>query len=310
MPEDLILRKGAYDCSVQKLVLDALGVTSVAAVIGGSMGGMATLEWPLCTPPGYVKRIVPIATAARQNAWGISWSAVQRSCIVHDPGFRDGKYVPDPAGQPYVGMATARQIAMLTYRSATSFDQRFGRNLPLSQDQRLSKKGQVNGMMVTAISSDTQLSKLDFAAQGYLQYQGDKFLQRFDANCYLHMLDKMDLHDLTRERSESEDDETAGLARILSSMPRHPLVVSVETDLLFRPEQQVELAAMMPDAELVLVPSQDGHDGFLLEFEVLNNAISRYLQEQFPSFYEGDPMIKTDIDMNIGVKSSLFGEME
>lgn len=83
-----------------KYVLDALGVQSVAAVIGGSMGGMTTLEWPLCTAPGYVKSIIPIATAADHSAWGISWAETQRQCIYSDPKFDDGYYDPLPEGNP------------------------------------------------------------------------------------------------------------------------------------------------------------------------------------------------------------------
>lgn len=90
---------------------------------------------------------------------------------------------------------------------------------------------------------------------------------------------------------------------------RIPPVFSVETDLLFRPEQQVELASMIPNADLVLIPSQDGHSGFLLEFDVLNNVISRYLQDQFPNFYKGNPIIMTHKYKNKNVKSSVFGEI-
>ncbi|KAL2004049.1 hypothetical protein VTN02DRAFT_847 [Thermoascus thermophilus] len=330
------------DVQIHKLVLDALGVKSVAAVIGGSMGGMATLEWPLCTPAGYVKNIIPIATAAKQSAWGIGWSDVQRSCILNDPGYQGGHYPPNPDGQPYAGLATARQVAMLTYRSAVSFDKRFDRkpavvktrtatcpstnsstNCPLSTN---GYKGNGAGSTLTPPEPqktmgggplDDGAKKVGFSVQSYLQYQGEKFLRRFDANCYLHLIDKMDLHDLARGRqhSSTENDATSSshdnreaMTTILRSLPPKPLVIGAETDLLFRPAYQVELADAIPEAELVIIPSQDGHDGFLLEFEILNTKIAQHLRALFPRFYEGEAFDVRETDT--GVKNSVFGEME
>ena len=106
------------DVRIHKLVLDHLGVTSVAVAIGGSMGGMTVLEWPLCTTPGYVKRIVPLATSARHSAWCISWGEAQRQSIYSDAEFRDGEYGDR---QPESGLAAARMTALLTYRSWDSF---------------------------------------------------------------------------------------------------------------------------------------------------------------------------------------------
>lgn len=108
------------------LVLDALGVQTVAAVVGGSMGGMAALEWPLCTSPGYFNTIIPIATSADHSAWGISWAETQKQCIHADANYQDGYY--DMSHSPTAGLAAARMIAILTYRSCVSFDRRFGRN--------------------------------------------------------------------------------------------------------------------------------------------------------------------------------------
>ncbi|KAF8664339.1 hypothetical protein AX16_000760, partial [Volvariella volvacea WC 439] len=111
------------DVRLHKLVLDHLGVHSVAVVIGGSMGGMAVLEWPLCTPPGYVKHVIPLATSARHSAWCISWGEAQRQSIYSDPGYLNGYYQKQPAS----GLAAARMSALLTYRSRDSFESRFGR---------------------------------------------------------------------------------------------------------------------------------------------------------------------------------------
>jgi homoserine O-acetyltransferase len=134
------------DVRLHKIVLDSLGVTSIAVVIGGSMGGMTTLEWPLNTPPGYVRHIVPLATSARYSAWGISWGEAQRQSIYSDPEYHDGYYCHEKEGecddsevpmeerkrrmearQPTRGLAAARMAALLTYRSRDSFESRFGR---------------------------------------------------------------------------------------------------------------------------------------------------------------------------------------
>lgn len=117
------------DVRIHKLVLDHLNVSSVAVVVGGSMGGMATLEWPLCSPPGYVKHIIPLATSARHSAWCISWGEAQRQAIYSDPEYMDGYYYKDEGRrrQPESGLAAARMTALLTYRSRDSFENRFGR---------------------------------------------------------------------------------------------------------------------------------------------------------------------------------------
>ena len=108
---------------LHKLILDYLGVSSVAVVIGGSMGGMAILEWPLCSPPGYVRHIIPIATSARHSAWCISWGEAQRQSIYSDPLYDDGYHTV----QPVSGLAAAPMAALLTYRSRDSYEKRFGR---------------------------------------------------------------------------------------------------------------------------------------------------------------------------------------
>ncbi|KAI5292976.1 homoserine O- acetyltransferase [Ascosphaera acerosa] len=112
--------------SLHKLVLDDLGITRLAAVVGGSMGGMLALEYAFLGP-AYVRCIVPIATSARHSAWGISWGEAQRQAIYSDPKYRDGYYAFDDP--PAVGLGAARMAALLTYRSRDSFEARFGRNV-------------------------------------------------------------------------------------------------------------------------------------------------------------------------------------
>ncbi len=300
------------------------------------MGGMATLEWPLCTPPGYVKSIIPIATSADHCAWGISWAETQKQCIYADANFRDGYY--DIKSQPAAGLAAARMIAMLTYRSSASFDRRFGRKPP---PPKISHKSQnsldfapVNG--VNGVKQDRSCDAFrsakrarveatngartpihrsrspTFSAQGYLNYQGEKFIKRFDANCYICLTNKMDSHDVTRGRLEHDQQPNdEDFRQVLQAVPSSALVVGVDTDTLFQPEQQAKLASYIPDATLASLDSPDGHDGFLLAFEELNELITDRLRQSTPWVYEGEPLLdKNGVAAAAVVKDSVFGEVE
>lgn len=297
------------------------------------MGGMTTLEWPLCTEQGYVKSIIPIATAADHSAWGISWAEAQRQCIYSDPKFDDGYYEPRPEGQPSAGLAAARMVAMLTYRSCVSFDARFGRKPQRQQKSRPVQDPpldlpRTDVPVATATPTQTSTAKErserqswaarrdpSFSAQGYLHYQGQKFIQRFDANCYLHITNKMDAHDVTLGRVQADEENGDGdsaLRRVLAVAPPGALVVSVETDALFLPEQQERLAACLPNATLAMLKSSDGHDGFLLEFEQLGTLILEKLRRDLPQFYgsvDNDTAWLEDHAMQPG-GDSLTGEVE
>ena len=313
-------------------MLDYLGVRSVAVVIGGSMGGMAVLEWPLCTPPGYVRRVIPLATSARHSAWCISWGEAQRQSIYSDPGYQDGFYTSQPAS----GLAAARMSALLTYRSRDSFESRFGRKPQINKSvngtltppasPRPSEAGEAlaahndglrNARVRQSSTSNTQELQSPtpqkhpiFSAQSYLRYQGDKFTSRFDANCYIHITRKLDTHDVARDRVIDGIDGSSPLAlpKVLSTLPSHALVISIATDGLFTTSEQRELAAHIPHAELVVIHSPDGHDGFLLEFEQINTHILHYLKREFPEYYDKDVEV-TEEDFTIK-KTSMFGEAE
>lgn len=305
------------DVRLHKLVLDHLGVNSVAVVIGGSMGGMAVLEWPLCTPQNYIRHIIPIATSARHSAWCISWGEAQRQSIYSDPGYQDGYYT----SQPSSGLAAARMSALLTYRSRDSFESRFGRKSQIKKEETplLTPPDSPKSFALDALqrhndghrnrtpsipSSSTSSPPPIFSAQSYLRYQGDKFTSRFDANCYIHITRKMDTHDLTRDRGPSE-----GLGEILCTLPPRALVLSIASDGLFTPSEQREIAAHIPDAELVVIQSPDGHDGFLLEFEQINVHILRFLRKEFPELYT-EQTNSTALEGFEIKKTSLFGEAE
>jgi len=292
-------------------------VTSVAVVIGGSMGGMAVLEWPLCTPEGYVKHIIALATAARHSAWCISWGETQRQSIFSDPDYRGGWYTKD--APPKNGLAAARMAALLTYRSRDSFEQRFGRkhqNTPAPSVQRGSAANALPQSPSEPDAASNGGGKSSppplFTAQSYLRYQGDKFNARFDANCYVHITRKLDTHDIARGRGTNVNDDSEALAQVLGQIPRGALIISVQTDGLFTPSEQQELARHIVDSELVTIQSPDGHDGFLLEFEQINGHILKFLREKLPE-YSNNSQEEAQVLPTysfVATKESKFGEAE
>lgn len=221
---------------VQRELLRALGVRRVRCVLGGSLGGMQALEWAAMYPD-LVESIVPIAIAGRHSAWCIGWSEAQRQAIFADPLYLGGRY--DPAAPPAAGLAAARMAAMVSYRSRSSFERRFGRRIQEGTDR--------------------------YAIESYLLYQGRKLVDRFDANTYVTLTRAMDTHDLARGRSNLVD--------VLGGIRVPALVVSVESDVLYPPEEQRELAQGMPRATLLMLYSDEGHDAFLIEMDWLDRAV-------------------------------------
>ncbi|KAF8948363.1 homoserine O- acetyltransferase [Haplosporangium gracile] len=378
------------DVRLHKLILDDLGVKSVAMCIGGSMGGMQVLEWSFFGPD-YIKAIVPIATSAKHSAWCISWGEAQRQSIYSDPSYLDGYYTAD--APPSVGLGAARMAALLTYRSRNSFESRFGRKVmdqptfssarepaspaeahhqihndghkktrghisrsssidstnsllvasskvlatvageSIDENDSTDKKDSESGsesatvsvtattngtttpLSTTSISTSTisaipvvlnkHKSKKPtvFSAQNYLRYQGDKFIHRFDANCYIAITRKMDVHDVSAGRGELID--------VLDNIVQPSLVIGVESDGLFTISEQYELAEHLRDSEMVVVQSPDGHDGFLLEFEQINNAILSFMSKhQHIRDILSKEGIQPAAEVGAVVKESLFGESE
>lgn len=229
---------------LQRQALDQLGVSHIELAIGGSMGAMQVLEWAALYPE-FVGTIVPIAAGASQSAWAIGLSEAQRHAIVTDPSFADGRYAT--SDQPLAGLATARMIAMSTYRSPESFDARFGR----TEDER------------------------GFAVSSYLRYQGHKLVDRFDANAYLTLIDAMDSHDLGRGRGPIE--------AILRRIPTRALVIGISTDMLYPVSEVRQLAAKLPSARFAVLDSPHGHDAFLIDTDQLDKIVGGFLGEVNPS---------------------------
>jgi homoserine O-acetyltransferase len=223
---------------VQAELVRALGVRRIRTVIGGSLGGMQTLEWALLYPE-MVQSLVPIANSARHSAWAIGISEAQRAALAADARWRDGRY--DPADPPSAGLAAARMMAMVSYRSWESFEQRYGR--------RPQAAGQ-------------------FAMESYLRYQGQQLVDRFDAATYHALTRAMDTHDVARGRGEFE--------AVLRGLRQPALVVSIDSDVLYLPEEQREMARLMPGARLERLESPHGHDAFLIHVEELSAMVAEF----------------------------------
>ncbi|PEN14668.1 homoserine O-acetyltransferase [Longibacter salinarum] len=228
-------------------LLWSLGVRRVAAVVGGSMGGMQVLEWAVSG--SFVQTIVPIAVGGRHSPWQIGWSEAQRQAIMADPNWNGGQYTDD--ARPSRGLSAARMMAMVSYRSRGSFEQRFGRRLQSN-----------NG----SSSADAA----PFEVESYLRYQGRKLDDRFDANCYVHLTRQMDSHDISRGRGAYED--------VLASIEQPALVIGISSDVLYPVEEQEELASLLPNASLHVVDSPHGHDGFLIEQDAIAEVLHPWLE--------------------------------
>lgn len=224
-----------------RAALSTLGVRRARFALGGSMGGMQALEWAF--EDDFVEGIVPIAVGGRHSAWCIGFSEAQRQAIYADRRWNDGRYEEQPAS----GLAAARMIAMISYRSRSSFEARFGRT-PQEDEGGL------------------------FAVESYLRYQGEKLVNRFDANCYVELTKQMDTHDVARGRGTYE--------RVLASIEQPTLIVGVDSDVLYPVEEQTELASLIPNAQLEIISSHHGHDAFLIEHETLSARIRAWMDAE------------------------------
>ena len=239
----------------QGAVADALGIDRWHCVMGGSMGGMQALEWAIMYPER-VGSVVVIASCEAASAQQIGWWSVGRRVIRMDPAWRDGDYYDAPPGHgPHEGLATARMVSQITFRSDDVFTDRFGRELVESLD-------------------GFQLWQR-FQVERYLEYHGDKLVRRFDANTYLVLTKAMDLHDIGRGRGSAQ----AALRRVRSPL----LAVGVSSDILYPAYQSREIVDHARAAGVAAryreLDSPHGHDAFLIEHEEVGELLVPFLDD-------------------------------
>jgi len=231
----------------------AIGIDRLAAVVGGSMGAMHVLEWAIMAPE-VVDRIAVLAAPAAATADQIALNSVQIEAIRSDPAFRGGDYYEAPDGEgPTRGLALARRMAMLNYRTAIELNSRFERSWQSDLDP-LGGGGR-------------------FAVESYLDFHGNRFTRRFDANSYIVLTEAMNSHDIGRDRG--------GVGAALAGIRAKSLVLGIDSDRYFSLDGQVEVAAGLAGSvhgeRPVLVHSEYGHDAFLIEHAVVGDALRALL---------------------------------
>ncbi|UCJ09258.1 homoserine O-acetyltransferase [Chitinophaga pendula] len=215
-----------------------LGISRIHLLVGGSMGGYQALEWALAEP-AVVERLFLLCTGAAESAWGIAIHTAQRLSIEADSSWREER--PDAGA---AGLKAARAIGMLTYRNYQTF---------------------------VRTQSDSDKEKTDqFRSSSYINYQGDKLVKRFNAQCYWLLTKAMDSHNISRGRA-------GDLAATLATLQQPALLIGITSDILCPPEEQQFLAQYLPHATYHEIDSSYGHDGFLIEFEKIGRIVAAWL---------------------------------
>ena len=231
--------------AAEAALADALGIGTWAAVLGGSMGGMRSLEWAV-DRPSRVAAVLVLAAPAQASAEQIAWSWPQLRAIELDPDWHGGDYHDRPRG-PDVGLGVARRIAHITYRSEGELRERFGREPQAGEDP--SSGGR-------------------YAVESYLDHHADKLLGRFDAGSYVTLVRAMNSHDIGRGRG--------GVAAALRRITARTIVAGVDSDRLYPLYQQAEIAAGVAEP-LRVVSSPHGHDAFLIETDQVGKLVTELL---------------------------------
>lgn len=233
--------------AAEAALADALGIDTWAAVLGGSMGGMRSLEWAV-TYPDRVAAALVLAAPARSSAEQIAWSWPQIAAIEQDPHWHGGDYHTSDAG-PSAGLGVARRIAHVTYRSEAELRMRFGRTPQDGEDPAAGGR---------------------YAVESYLDHHAEKLVYRFDAGSYVTLVKAMNSHDIGRDRG--------GVAEALRRVTARTVVAGVDSDRLYPLYQQAEIAAGIPGIEpLQLIESPYGHDAFLIEADQITKLLTHLL---------------------------------
>ena len=221
-----------------QLLAEHLEIKDIKIIIGGSLGGQQALEWSIMQPER-IKNLILIASNARHSPWGIAFNESQRLAITTDRSF----YANQPDGGAK-GMKAARSIALLSYRGYKTYS--------VTQQEENDKKTD------------------DFKASSYQNYQGEKLVKRFNAYSYWYLTKVMDSHNVGRGRH--------GVEKALSLIKAKTLVIGIKSDLLFPIEEQQYLFRHIPKAAFAELDSFYGHDGFLIETELLTNVITSFFK--------------------------------
>lgn len=241
---------------VHRALIRHLGVERLLAAIGGSLGGMQALQWAI-DAPGELRAAIPVCASTRLSAQNIAFSAVAREAIMRDPDFADGNYY-DTGRRPDVGLSVARMMAHITYLSEQGMGERFGRRIQDADEPRF-------GLEV------------DFQVESYLQYQGESFLKRFDANSYLYLSRVMDYFDPFPDPAEA--------ARLLADVSTRFLVLSFDSDWRFDTAHSRELVRTLiandVPATFREIASPHGHDSFLLAVPEYHRTVAAFLQRAY-----------------------------
>ncbi len=255
--------------NAQALLLDALGIAQLAAVMGGSLGGMQALSWTLQYPER-VKHAVVVASAPNLNAENIAFNEVARRAIVTDPDFHNGHFYAQGV-VPKRGLRIARMIGHITYLSDDVMNEKFGRELREAVTHN-----------TTGYKYSTQ--DVEFQIESYLRYQGDKFSEYFDANTYLLITRALDYFDPARAFG---GDLSKALARATCKF----LLVSFSTDWRFSPARSREMVKALldnrRDVSYAEIDAPHGHDAFLLEDPRYMNVVRSYFDNMAKTLNEG-----------------------
>jgi homoserine O-acetyltransferase len=239
----------------ERAFLDALGIRRLAAVAGGSLGGMQALEWAVLYPD-QVDAIVVIASTHALQPQGVAWNAIARNAILADPAWQGGHYY-NSGRAPEAGMGLARMVGHITYLSAMSLGDKFGRRLQFAHDIRYT------------------ITEPEFEVENYLRHQAAAFVQRFDANTYLYTSRALTYFDLARQYGRGR------LIEALRPVRARTLLIAFSSDWLYPPSGSEELAAALRalgrEVELRVIDAPYGHDCFLLEEARQTPIIQRFL---------------------------------
>jgi len=231
----------------ERAFLDVLGIERLAAVAGGSLGGMQALEWAVLFPD-QVDAVVAIASTHALHPQGLAWNSIARDSIMRDPAWQGGRY-HGTGRAPDAGMGVARMVGHVTYLSAAALDTKFARRL--------------QGASPGHTDIRYTLSEAEFEVESYLRHQADSFVRRFDANTYLYMSRALTYFDLARQHGEGS------LARALAGVRARTLLIAFSSDWLYPPSGSREIAdalgSLGQPAELHVIDAPYGHDCFLLE---------------------------------------------